>query len=286
MYLTKDQRNKLLEREKISPIERRDNEFAVRNKLKDFLEFVPDANLILSNLPKDQLKKNAKLANVLNDLTTYGLFDLVFQLLNLLDFPVAYGTLQKPYSIKESDYAGPYASRYEVPLIIEAQKERARIETKAYPKLRQMTPEEHERILYINEYIQALIDNYLSDLNLLDSIPLEMKAQKVIRPDTFSFSTLERDKGGLGRFNPRLIKAIKEFGPIPEDELLLNLFTSSSDMQKSKTFSVQLRILEALGVIIKDVKGWRWATELEQAQFAQKHGIVSSSGGKTGPESG
>jgi hypothetical protein len=120
MYLTKDQRNKLLEREKISPIERRDNEFAVRNKLKDFLEFVPDANLILSNLPKDQLKKNAKLANVLIDLTTYGLFDLVFQLLNLLDFPVAYGTLQKPYSIKESDYAGPYASRYEVPLTIEA----------------------------------------------------------------------------------------------------------------------------------------------------------------------
>jgi hypothetical protein len=274
MQLTEDQRNKLLKREELSPTERRDNEFAVRNKLKEFLEFVPDVNLILSNLPKDQLKKNAKLTNVLNDQTTYGLFDLVFQLLNLLDFPVAYGTLQKPYAIKESNYTGPYAAKYAVLLTKKVFEERNRIETKTYPKLKQMTPENYKRILYINEYIQALIDNYLSDLNMLKLIPLEMTAKKETRPDVLSFATLKPFEAGNRKFNTRLIKAIEEFGPISESELMLKLFVDPSDTLRYRTFSYQLLELEFIGVIQKDAKGWRRATELEQAQFAQKHGVA------------
>jgi len=283
MQLTEDQRNKVLKREGLSPIERRDNEFAVRNKLKEFLEFVPDANLILSNLPKDQLKKNAKLANVLNDQTTYGLFDIVFQLLNLLDFPVAYGTLQKPYAIKESDYAGPYATKYEAPLTIKAIKESYRIEIKTYPKLKQMTPEEYERLSYISEYIQALIDHYLTDLNMLKSMHFEMTAKKETRPDTLSFATEEALEGSC-QYNARLIEAVKEFGPISESELMSKLFVAPSDKLRYKTFSKQLHDLELFGLTIKDTTGWRWATELEQAQFTQKHGIVCFSWGKAKPE--
>ena len=267
MRLTEDQRNKLLKREELSPTERRDNEFAVRNKLKEFLKFVPDANLILSNLPKDQLKKNTKLTNVLNDQTTYGLFDLVFQLLNLLDFPVAYGTLQKPYAIKESNYPGPYAFRYEVPLTFKANQERERIEFKTYPKLKRLTPEEYERLSYISQYIQALIDYYLSDLNMLKLIPLEIKANKENStcPQERSFATMKVDEEGSGRYSARLIKAIKDFGPISESELMLKLFVEPSDKLRHRAFSTQLEELKRFGLIIKDVKGWRWATELEQA---------------------
>ena len=276
MQLTKDQRNKLLKREELSPTERRDNEFAVRNKLKEFLEFVPDANLIFGNLPKDQLKKNTKLTNVLHDKTTYGLFDLVFQLLNLLDFPVAYGTLQKPYAIKESNYTGPYAAKYEVLLTKKVFEERNRIETKTYPKLKQMTPEEYERLSYISQYIQALIDHYLSDLNMLKLIPLEIKAKKEAStcPPRRSFATMKLFEDGIASFNARLIKAIEEFGPISESELMLKLFVDPSDKLRYRTFSHQLQELEFMGVILKDAKGWRRATELEQAQFAQKHGVT------------
>jgi len=276
MQLTEDQRNKLLKREELSPIERRDNEFAVRNKLKEFFEFVPDANLIVSNLPKDQLKKNAKLTNVLNDQTTYGLFDLVFQLLNLLDFPVAYGTLQKPYAIKESNYTGPYATKYEVLLTKKAFEERDLIETKTYPKLKQMTPEEYERLSYISQYIQALIDHYLSDLNMLKLIPLEIKAKMEARtcPPSRSFATMKLFEDGSASFSARLIRAINEFGPISESEIMLKLFVDPADKLRYETFSKQLQELEFFGVIQKEAKGWRRATELEQAQFAQKHGVT------------
>lgn len=284
MHLTEDQRSKLLKRNEILPTERRDNEFAVRNKLKEFLEFIPDANLIISTLPREQLRKNAKLIDILNDQTTYGVFDLVFQLLNLLDFPVAYGSLQKPYAIKESNYPGPYASKYKVPITIEEVRERERIEAKTYPKLKHMNPEDFERILYISEYIQALIDNYLSDLNLLDAMPIEIKADNVTLPDDESFVIFGTKKAGMARFNPRLIKAVKDFGPIQENDLMLKLFTDSSDGQKSKTFSAQLRALEVFGLILKDENGWRWATDDEQEELAKKKGIARSPTKRGGSE--
>lgn len=271
MYLTEDQRNKLLKREELTPTERRDNEFAVRNKLKDFLEFVSDANLILSNLPKEQLKKNAKLADVLNDQTTYGLFDIIFQLLNLLDFTVAYGPLQKPYAIKESNYTGPFASKYEAPITWKAFEERERIEAKIYPKLKQMTPEEYVRILNISIYIQELMDNYLSDLILLYSIPSEIRPEEANCPHYSNISLSLIQKSGWGRLNARLIKALKDFGPIPENELMLKLFIDSSDLQKSKTFSDQLKVLEFHGIIRKEAEGWKWILdENDKEKHSQK----------------
>lgn len=269
MQLTEDQRNKLLKRDELSPTERRDNEFTIRNKLKEFLEFVPDANLILSNLPGDQLKKNSKLAAVLNDQTTYGLFDFLFQLLNLLDFSVAFGPLPKPFAYKKSNYPGPYASRYEVPCSFKTQEERNRIESKTYPKLKSINPEEYERLSYISEYIQALIDHYLSDLNMLERIPSEIKSKKDTRPKLLSFATLEVDEKGMAQYDCRLLTAIDEFGPITESELMLKLFVDPIDRLRSKAFSVQLQELERFGIILKDTKGWRRASELEQKEISQ-----------------
>lgn len=267
MQLTEDQRNKLLKRDELSTTERRDNEFAIRNKLKEFLEFVPDANLILSNLPGDQLKKNSRLAVVLNDQTTYGLFDLLFQLLNLLDFSVAFGPLPKPFAYKQNNYPGPYASRYEAPCSFKTQEElnrqlqkilsQARIEAKTYPKLKPINPEEYERLSYISEYIQALIDHYLSDLNMLERMPSEIKSKKDTRPKLRSYATLEVDGEGCAQYDFRLLKAIEEFGPITESELMLKLFVDPIDKLRSKAFSVQLEELRRFGIILKDTKGWQ-----------------------------
>jgi len=264
MRLTEDQRNKLMNRETISPIERRDNEFAVRHKLKDFLEFIPDANLILGNIPQDRLKKNTKLANVLNDQTTYGLFDLLFQLLNLLDFPVAYGDLRKPYAIKDRNYLGPFAHEYEAPITREAFEEREKIEAKIYPKLKQMTSEEYRRILHISIYIQELIDNYLSDLTLLDSLEKEFKFKcgDFLHRATLSVgSSVKRD--GLFYLNARLIKILKEFSPITEKEIISKLFIDPLDLKRSKAIIYQLKDLEAFGIIRKEEKGWKWLPNKE-----------------------
>lgn len=102
MHLTDDQKKKLIDRESrdLTPSERRDNEFAVRSRLKEFLEFVPDAILILDKLPKEQLRKNKKLAGVLNDDTVQGIFDLTERLLDLLDYMPVQGSPQKPYVTK------------------------------------------------------------------------------------------------------------------------------------------------------------------------------------------
>jgi hypothetical protein len=84
MHLTEDQITKLKGRQDIPAAARRDNEFAVRNRLKEFLEFVPDANLILGILPADQLQKSSKLTEVLNQKTIIGLLDLVGKLADML----------------------------------------------------------------------------------------------------------------------------------------------------------------------------------------------------------
>ncbi len=83
MHLTPDQTRKLRDRDSLDPAARRDNEFAVRNRLKEFLEFVPDANLILDTLPGDQLQKSKKLADVLIAETIVGLLELVGKLTKL-----------------------------------------------------------------------------------------------------------------------------------------------------------------------------------------------------------
>ena len=103
MHLTDDQKERMVNRDRegyLTPIERSENEFAVRNRLKEFLEFIPDAILILDKLPKDQLTKNKKLADVLNDGTVQGLFDLTEKLLDLLDYMPVQGSPQKPYVTK------------------------------------------------------------------------------------------------------------------------------------------------------------------------------------------
>jgi hypothetical protein len=102
MHLTEDQRKKLVDRESrdFTPTERRNNEFAIRNRLKEFLEFLPDAILIIEKLPKEQLRKNKKLVDVINDKTVQGLFDLTENLLDLLDYMPIQGSSRKPYVTK------------------------------------------------------------------------------------------------------------------------------------------------------------------------------------------
>jgi hypothetical protein len=187
MNLTEEQRTRLMARDKLKPTERRDNEFAVRNRLQQFLEFVPDANLILYNLPKDQLRKNTKLVGVLNDKTVYGLFDLVFQLLDLLDFAIANGSPEKPYVVKFDEYKGPFVVGYASPIKTEEpfdlareqkrlweekpeDQEREKSKSKNYPMLRRMTYEEETRNLFINDYIDELVEHYQSDPKLLNTI--------------------------------------------------------------------------------------------------------------------
>ena len=185
MNLTEGQRSRLMKREELSPTDRRDNEFAIRNRLQQFLEFVPDANLILFNLPKDQLRKNSKLAGVLNDETVYGLLDMVFLLLNILNFAVANGTPEKPYVVKYEEYKGPFTSNY-APQIktdepFDLAREQAKLfaeppapQNKNYPMLRKMDYEEQTRSRVINEYILELVDHYQSDQVLLNKIHTKM----------------------------------------------------------------------------------------------------------------
>jgi hypothetical protein len=102
MQLTDDQRKKLVGRaaEDLTPAQRRDNEYAVRSRLKSFLEFIPDAILALEMLPKEQLRKNERLGEVLNDDTVQGLFDLTEKLLDILDYMPVQGPPGRPYVTK------------------------------------------------------------------------------------------------------------------------------------------------------------------------------------------
>ena len=104
MKLKEAQRNKVVHRDEMSKHfdakNRRDNEFAVRNHLISFLEFVPDANLILDKLPRNQLRNNEKLGKNLSDETINALFQLILKLLDLLDYMPIEGSPREQYVTK------------------------------------------------------------------------------------------------------------------------------------------------------------------------------------------
>lgn len=177
MKLSEDQKHKLLNRSTLDPKVRRDNEYAVRNRLSSFLEFISDANSIIYNLPKNQLRKSTELKKVMNERTIYGLFDLLFQLLNLLDFGQASGTPQKPIVVVDGYeipltciYAPP--RKYDEPFDFD--KEQAKIDYnsgKAKPLIvKKMTYEDLRRIKTINTYIRELVSHYQSDPKLFAKI--------------------------------------------------------------------------------------------------------------------
>lgn len=170
MKLSKDQKDKLLNRNNLDAKVRRDNEFAVRERLRSFLEFIPDANSILYNLPTSQLQKSNVLKDVLNEWTIYGLFDLLFQLLNLLNFGQASGTPQKPIVVVDGYeipltciYAPP--RKYDEPF--DFAKEQAKIDYSSCkaksPIVKKMTYEDLRRIKTINIYIRELVSHFQSD---------------------------------------------------------------------------------------------------------------------------
>ena len=103
MRLTTDQINKLSDRDNLDPKVRRDNEFALRGKLKDFLEFMGDANYIFDHLPREQLQKNDKLAELLTDYTLQESLELVINIMDLLDYGVISGPVDKPYLVVSHD---------------------------------------------------------------------------------------------------------------------------------------------------------------------------------------
>jgi hypothetical protein len=116
MRLNEVQRGRLVDREVLSKDfdirKRRENEFAVRNHLKSFLEFIPDANLILDKLPRDQLKNSEKLGKYLNDDSINALFQLILKLLDLLDYMPIQGPPRRQYVTKiVSEKPGDVISR-------------------------------------------------------------------------------------------------------------------------------------------------------------------------------
>jgi hypothetical protein len=116
MRINEVQRSRLVHREDLNTDfdggKRRENEFAIRNHLKSFLEFIPDANLILDKLPRDQLKKSEKLGKYLNDDSINALFQLILKLLDLLDYMPIQGSLRRQYVAKiVSEIPGDVISR-------------------------------------------------------------------------------------------------------------------------------------------------------------------------------
>lgn len=55
--MTDKQMDRILRRDKLDPVSRKNNEVAVRNHLSKFLESVDGINFILDKLPKNQLKR-------------------------------------------------------------------------------------------------------------------------------------------------------------------------------------------------------------------------------------
>jgi len=177
MKLSEDQKDKLLNRNDLDAKARRDNDFAIRDRLRSFLEFVPDANSIIYNLPKSQLRKSKTLKDVLNERTIYQLFDLLFQMLNLLDFGQAAGRPEEPIVVVD-EYKMPLLHAYAPPQRVnepfDLAKEQAKIDYShrnvAPPIVKKMTYEEMHKIKMINSYIQELVSHYQSDPILLAKI--------------------------------------------------------------------------------------------------------------------
>lgn len=141
MRLTPDQINKLGDRNNLEPKPRRDNEFAVRNRLKEFLEFIGDANYIINHLPREQLRKSSKLNELLTDYTVQEAFELVLNLLDLMGWGIISGSAEKPYIVS---YHG------NVP-----------------DGVRPATEHDLNRNLMVRDYVLRMSDYYTSDVNRL-----------------------------------------------------------------------------------------------------------------------
>lgn len=199
MKLNDYQRAKLINREQLSEVfdvkKRRENEFAVRNHLRSFLEFVPDACIILDKLPRDQLKNNEKLAKYLDDEALNGLFLITLQLLDLLDY--------MPIEGIQGDPRKPCVTK------IISEKEGDVIARKA-------TDQDFKRNQLLNNYVCSLSDFYQTDFNLF----LKLELAKVAKKHDDLRTELE---------DPKTIAAIKEAGITPEQYIKLRL------SQKNKT---------------------------------------------------
>jgi hypothetical protein len=180
MKLNDDQRTKLINREQLSEVfdvrKRRENEFAIRNHLKSFLEFIPDACIILDKLPREQLKNNEKLAKYLNDEAVKGLFLLTLQLLDLLDY--------MPIERLKGDPRRPCVTK------IISEKEGDVI-------ARIATDKDFARQNVVNNYVSKLSDFYQTDINVI----LGFAAAEAIKKHDELKAELE---------DPKTIEALKE----------------------------------------------------------------------------
>jgi len=190
MKLNEDQRTKLINREQLSEAfdirKRRENEFAVRNHLKSFLEFIPDACIILDKLPRDQLKQNAKLEKYLNDEAVKGLFLLTLKMLDLLDYMPVQGSPKGPCVTK-----------------MISEKEGDVIARKA-------TDQDFERNRLVNNYVNLLSEFYQTDFNLV----LKFELAKAVKKHDELRAELE---------DPKTIKAIRDAGVTTEQYIKLRL---------------------------------------------------------------
>jgi hypothetical protein len=162
MRLKPNQIDKLSNRESFTPEQRRDNEFAVRNRLKEFLEFLGDANFIIDHLPHDQLLKSTKLKPVLNDYTVQESFELVLSLLELLGYAPIFGPPDNAYTVID---------RY-----------------RKMPIVRPATENDLDRNLMIRDYVSRLSEYYLSDSKRLAEHDLHRA--KNIKWKEFKLSTI------------------------------------------------------------------------------------------------
>lgn len=193
MKLNDDQRTKLINREQLSEAfdvrKRRENEFAVRNRLKSFLEFIPDACIILDNLPRDQLKNNEKLAECLNDDAIKGLFLLTLELLDLLDYMPIEGIDGNPRR--------PCVTK------IISEKDGGII-------ARIATDQDFERNRLVNNYVCLLSDFYQTDFNSVLKFDLAKAAKK-------------HDELRAELEDPKTVEAIKDAGITTEQYIKLRL---------------------------------------------------------------
>ncbi|HPS91981.1 MAG TPA: hypothetical protein PKV33_07485 [Methanothrix sp.] len=182
MRLNDDQRGKLINREQLTEAfdvrKRRENEFAVRNHLKSFLEFIPDACVILDNLPRSQLKNNEKLAKYLNDEAVNGLFLLTLKLLDLLDYMPIQGTPRRQCVTKIGETEGDVIARY-------------------------ANENDLKRNWLVHNQVVSLSEFYQTDFNLLT----KCEGLKAVKKHDELRTELE---------DPKTIKAIKDAGMTPE----------------------------------------------------------------------
>jgi len=64
---------------------------------------------------------------------------------------------------------------------------------------------------------------------------------------------------GMREYDPEIIEAIKNFGPIRTPKLLEKLNIDSGDIQGLEALSIQLENLESHGLVERSSSGWMWA---------------------------